>query len=193
MSWVTSSASSSRPWMNSQRGLSGTCRRTIRIAVPRIAPSAKQILQLSSAERVCSAAPESSAPAAAPAQYVPLIRMSIRPRCLAGISSSIAELIAEYSPPIPIPVMNRHAKKNTAVVENAVAAVAAGQLAEQQRAEAGPGDVQRCRQPGDVGRRDVDPRALGGDRARDRADDRHLEPVEDPDGAQADQDLPVPA
>ena len=50
--------------------------------------------------------------------------MSIRPRCLAGISSSIAELIAEYSPPIPIPVMNRHTKKNTAVVENAVAAVA---------------------------------------------------------------------
>jgi hypothetical protein len=33
--WVTSvSASWSRPWMNSQRGLSGTCRRTIRMALP---------------------------------------------------------------------------------------------------------------------------------------------------------------
>ena len=35
---------------------------------------------------------------------------SMRPRCEAGISSSIAELIALYSPPMPMPVMKRHAK-----------------------------------------------------------------------------------
>ena len=50
---------------------------------------------------------------------------SIRPRCLAGISSSIAELIALYSPPMPIPVTNRQAKKNSGVQANAVATVAA--------------------------------------------------------------------
>jgi hypothetical protein len=33
--------------------------------------------------------------------------MSTRPRYLAGISSSMAELIAAYSPPIPMPAMNR--------------------------------------------------------------------------------------
>ena len=53
------------------------------------------------------------------------MRMSIRPRWLAGISSSIAELIALYSPPMPIPVTNRQAKKNSGVHANAVAIVAA--------------------------------------------------------------------
>ena len=80
ISRVISSASSSRPWMNSQRGLSGTWRRTNRIAIPRMNPSPKQTRQLSSGEKMCSAATDSSAPAAAPAQYVPLMRMSIRPR-----------------------------------------------------------------------------------------------------------------
>ena len=111
--------------MNSQRGLSGTWRRTIRITIPSTNPSPKQTRQLSSGEKMWSAATDSSAPAAAPAQYVPLITMSIRPRCLAGISSSIAELIALYSPPIPIPVTKRQAKKNSGVHENAVAIVAA--------------------------------------------------------------------
>ena len=74
---------------------------------------------------MCNAATDSSAPAAAPAQYVPLMRMSIRPRWFAGISSSIAELIALYSPPIPIPVTKRQAKKNRGVQANAVAIVAA--------------------------------------------------------------------
>ncbi len=46
-------------------------------------------------------------PSIAPAQYVPLTAMSTRPRYLAGIISSIAELIAAYSPPIPIPAMTR--------------------------------------------------------------------------------------
>ena len=49
---------------------------------------------------------------------------STRPRTRAGISSSIAELIAAYSPPMPAPVKKRAMKKNSAAVENAVATVA---------------------------------------------------------------------
>ena len=49
---------------------------------------------------------------------------STRPRARAGIISSIAELIAEYSPPIPAPVKKRAARNQSAVVENAVATVA---------------------------------------------------------------------
>jgi hypothetical protein len=41
-----------------------------------------------------------------------------------GISSSIAELIAAYSPPMPAPVRNRHSQKYHASVANAVATVA---------------------------------------------------------------------
>jgi hypothetical protein len=33
--------------------------------------------------------------------------MSIRPRYFDGISSSMAELIAAYSPPMPMPATNR--------------------------------------------------------------------------------------
>ncbi len=50
---------------------------------------------------------EANAPIAAPAQYVPLIARSTRPRKRPGISSSTAEFTAEYSPPIPMPEMNR--------------------------------------------------------------------------------------
>ena len=49
---------------------------------------------------------------------------STRPRTRAGISSSIAELIAAYSPPMPAPVKKRATKKYRAVIENAVATVA---------------------------------------------------------------------
>ena len=52
-----------------------------------------------------------------------MIRSTL-PRARAGIISSIAELIAEYSPPIPAPVKNRAARNQTAVVEKAVATVA---------------------------------------------------------------------
>ena len=46
---------------------------------------------------------------------------STRPRARAGISSSIAELIAAYSPPIPAPVKKRATKKNQGANANAVA------------------------------------------------------------------------
>ena len=45
---------------------------------------------------------------------------STRPRARAGMSSSIAELIAEYSPPIPAPVKNLIARNHHALHENAV-------------------------------------------------------------------------
>ena len=94
---------------------------------------------------------------------------STRPRARAGIISSIAELIAEYSPPIPAPVKKRAARNQTAVVENAVATVAqqverqrdqeellapeaVGELAEEERADTGAGDVDRLRER-DVARR----------------------------------------
>ena len=56
---------------------------------------------------VSSSTSEPSAPAAAPSQYEPLMIRSTRPRTRAGISSSIAELIAAYSPPMPAPVKKR--------------------------------------------------------------------------------------
>ena len=64
------SASSSRPWMNSQRGLSGTLRRTSRIPTPRVAPMMKASRQPKSAANsaVSSRAMEARAPPAAPSQ-----------------------------------------------------------------------------------------------------------------------------
>ena len=49
---------------------------------------------------------------------------SIRPRTRAGMSSSMAELTAAYSPPMPAPVRKRTRKKYQAENENAVATVA---------------------------------------------------------------------
>src|SRR5215831_10280739 len=54
---------------------------------------------------------EAPDPAAAPSQKLPLTMRSTRPRYLAGISSSIAELIAAYSPPMPRPVIARNSAK----------------------------------------------------------------------------------
>ena len=66
----------------------------------------------------------SSVPMVAPTQKEPLIEMSMRPRYFAGISSSIAELIAAYSPPMPAPVRNRAARYQVTFIENAVSTVA---------------------------------------------------------------------
>ena len=51
---------------------------------------------------------EPPAPSAAPIQKLPLIRRSVQPRRRAGISSWIVELMAVYSPPMPVPVRNRN-------------------------------------------------------------------------------------
>jgi hypothetical protein len=49
---------------------------------------------------------------------------STQPRTRAGISSSMAELIAAYSPPMPKPVKKRKIAKLAKFHENAVATVA---------------------------------------------------------------------
>lgn len=59
-------------------------------------------------------------PSAAPSQKLPLIISPTRPRWRAGISSSMAELIAAYSPPMPHPVMKRKTKKLQKSQENAL-------------------------------------------------------------------------
>ena len=103
---------------------------------------------------------ESSAPAAVPSQNEPLMIRSTVPRTRAGISSSIAELIAAYSPPMPAPVKKRQTAKNRNELgerggdrgdevdrerdhEQLLAADAVGQVAEEQRAQTGAGDVDR--------------------------------------------------
>ena len=121
-----SSASSSRPWMISQRGDSGTWRRTSRTARPSTTPRANDSRQPTLPGKIdsLSATIDSSAPSIAPNQNDPLIARSTRPRCLDGISSSMAELIAAYSPPMPKPVRKRQAKNHHGWNEIAVSAVA---------------------------------------------------------------------
>ena len=66
----------------------------------------------------------SSEPAAAPIQNDPLMATSTRPRYFAGMSSSIAELMAAYSPPMPMPVRKRAPKYQSGLIEKAVSTVA---------------------------------------------------------------------
>ena len=78
----------------------------------------------------------------------------------------MAELIAAYSPPMPNPVRNRKRKNHQGANDNAVSAVASqvhaerdheqllaaepvGEPAEEQRAQAGAGDVDRGAEAGD--------------------------------------------
>ena len=112
--------------MNSQRGLSGTLRRMKRIPRPSTAPNPNATRQPTSAAKIASFknTSESRAPPAEPNQNEPLMIRSIRPRARAGISSSIAELIAAYSPPMPAPVKKRASRKNHGANEKAVATVA---------------------------------------------------------------------
>jgi hypothetical protein len=49
-----------------------------------------------------------------PAQYVPLTPMSTRARYFAGVISPVAGLMAAYSPPIPVPAMNRRWRGSSA-------------------------------------------------------------------------------
>ena len=67
-----------------------------------------------------------SAPTAAPSHQLPLIARLVRPRQRAGMSSSMAELIAAYSPPTPAaPVKKRKNMKLRRSHDNAVKTVAA--------------------------------------------------------------------
>jgi hypothetical protein len=88
------------------------------------APSAKASRQPTSGANCRSSGSPSAVrpPAPAPTQNEPLMAMSSWPRLRAGISSSIAVLIAAYSPPMPKPVSRRNRKKTHSVDAGAVAA-----------------------------------------------------------------------
>jgi len=105
MSSTIPSASSTRPCVNSHRGLSGRFRRTNSTASPRIAPRKKHVRQPMSTARMLGFNQTSvaAAPTAVPSQYEPLTIRSTVPRTLAGMSSSIAELVAAYSRRYPCP------------------------------------------------------------------------------------------
>src|ERR1700732_4247367 len=97
----------------SHRGLSGTYRRSNRMPRPSTPPTANPSRQPTLIGRTFGSRNKSDAPepAAAPSQKLPLTIRSTRPRKLAGISSSMAELIAAYSPPMPNPVIARKRAK----------------------------------------------------------------------------------
>ena len=75
----------------------------------RAEPEGEAPAEVGGEEAVSSRKIAATAPAAAPSQYEPLMMRSTRPRTRAGISSSMAELIAAYSPPMPAPVRKRQA------------------------------------------------------------------------------------
>ena len=66
---------------------------------------------------------EASAPISVPIHHEPLIAMSATPRRFEGIISSIAELTALYSPPIPAPASMRNSAKLQKSHANAVSSV----------------------------------------------------------------------
>ena len=103
MCFIDASASSSRPWVISHRGLSGRLRRTKMMTTASSGPTRNDSRQPRFGANALSRMKDTNVPMIDPAQYVPLIQMSVRPRYRAGIISSIAELIAEYSPPMPDP------------------------------------------------------------------------------------------
>src|SRR6476469_5678026 len=128
---------------------------------------------------------------------------STRPRARAGISSSIAELIAAYAragdEPRDEEVQRRggegggdrgddvHAERDR---EELLAPEAVSELAEEQRADAGARHVEG-RRGADLPGGDRDAAALLGQPRGDRPDHRDLEAVEDPDRAEADEHPPV--
>ena len=59
-----------------------------------------------------SATTAPSAPSAAPIQKLPLMTRSVKPRLRAGMSSWIVAFTAEYSPPMPAPVISRKIAKD---------------------------------------------------------------------------------
>src|SRR5579885_2156292 len=155
--------------------------------------------------RVSRMRPVEAAPASAPSQKLPLIMRSIRPRKRAGISSSIAEFTAEYSPPIPAPVRKRNAAKLARFHETAVratparyvkahkeeraAAEAVGKMAEHQRAEHRANQVGGADRPDLRGGKMQHVRPL--QHRTDRSHQGHFETVEHPGDSQPHDQQPV--
>src|SRR5205085_7058951 len=110
----------------SQRGLSGTELRRKIMMMPSTAPmpnTNRQPMKMGTTP-VSSKPMVAAEPMAAPIQKLPLMMRSMRPRTRAGISSSIAELMAAYSPPMPAPVRARKTAYDQKFHDNAVNAVA---------------------------------------------------------------------
>src|SRR5690606_28951800 len=84
----------------------------------------------------------------------------------------------------------RHQVEPQCEQEQFLASEAVGELAEEERAEACAGDVEG-RGRADVAARHVDAAARLGHPGRDGTHDGDLQPVQDPDGAEADHDPPV--
>jgi hypothetical protein len=76
-----------------------------------MAPTAKPKRQPIVCRTFSSSTYERNAANAVPTHQLPLIASATRPRTRAGISSSIAELMAAYSPPIPLPARIRKIAK----------------------------------------------------------------------------------
>ncbi len=97
-----------------------------RTPAPITAPIPKAKRQENAGEKAGVSRRKSDAPepSAAPIQNVALTKRSTCPRTRPGMSSSIAELMAAYSPPMPAPVSARKMAKLAKFQENAVAAVA---------------------------------------------------------------------
>ena len=210
ISATTRSASSGWPWVRSQRGLSGTWWRRKMMTRPSAAPRPNPSRQPRSTGKSTGSSSTmlASEPMAAPTQKVPLIARSAQPRTRAGISSSMAELIAEYSPPIAAPVRKRkvaklrkshrerrqeggHQVQAERDGEELLAPQPVGQVAEDQCAEDCPRQVGRAQQA-DLGAGEVEALRLLQDSA-DGADQRHFKPVDDPGDPQRGHHQPMPA
>src|ERR1700723_1732548 len=87
-------------------------------------PNTKRQLRVGGRNCRCSKNTEPSDPRNAPIQNVELTARSTCHRTRAGIKTSLAELMAAMSPPIPAPVRLRNRQKLQKLLENAVVALA---------------------------------------------------------------------
>ncbi len=94
-----------------------------RMPTARIAPRPKATRQPRLTASVFSSRTVSPAATAVPIHHELLIASATRPRTRAGTSSSIAELIAEYSPPMPLPASTRKSMNDQKFQASAVATV----------------------------------------------------------------------
>src|SRR6185437_10516362 len=162
------------PWMNSQRGLSGTLRRTRRTKIPKSAPMPNARRHPMSAGKF-EVSRRSRAPPAPAAD------------ASAGKESGQKE----------VPRCEGECRRNgrgqidrEGQDEQVAPSESIGQVAKEQRAQACSGDVERGG-GADVGGRECDSAAVLSEARRHIADHRDLEAVQYPDPAESDDDAPV--
>ena len=204
------SPSSSRPWMKSQRGLSGTCRRTRRMPTARMAPrpNASRQPQAGSTMVGSSSGIVSSEPSGGPDPEGAVDR-DVDPAAVlrrdqlvdrgvdGGVLAADAHAGEEAGAEVP---QRRHRERRQhggdgvdaeRDQEELLAAEPVGELTEEERPDAGAGDVHRTGEA-DVEAAQPEPGVGRLQGLRHRADDRDLEAVEDPHGPEPDHDHPVP-